>query len=147
MKKQRTFPQLAAIIVLNEIIPRWKTANPEYDWKRRFEMWPPAYLIFFLVLLELAERTDRRKTRELLDNYFEDLKTGDCKPWKWDYKPFPMGYGLEEKVAEQLIEERPYAEYFETVVTWYVEEGSRCNWKQFAKENKPWANSEIGLEN
>lgn len=139
-KRNRTFPQLAAVVLLNEIIPRWRKANPKHEepwWKGGKEMWPPAPFVFLLILLEQAERIDRKKLREFLDNYYKDLKEGKCIPWKPEWKVNKtIGYGLDKQTAGRLVEERQYSDYFDTIIYWYFDAVSKCDWKKFKEEQE-----------
>lgn len=116
-RRNRTFPQLAAIIVLNEIIPRYKKNGNRF---------PPAYFMFLVILLEQAGRIDRKRLRLFLDDYYSELEQGTIIPWKYEYKHYRIGLGLDEDTALRLIEEREYVEYFETLVYWFVTEFTNC---------------------
>ncbi len=57
---KRTFPQLLATIIINEVEPR----------RRKHGFGPPPEFSAALTLLEHEGEHDRRRTRQLLDEYF-----------------------------------------------------------------------------
>lgn len=64
----RTLEQLAAVIMINEVMPRAK----------RFGFYPPEIIVGLIFRAEYAKMISRRKSRELLDEFYQvknDLRT------------------------------------------------------------------------
>jgi hypothetical protein len=57
---ERTFPQLCAVICINEIEPRRKTHGFR----------PPSTLAYLIALAEFEKATTRKDTRRYLDAYY-----------------------------------------------------------------------------
>lgn len=70
MSKERTWPQLVAVITINDIEPLRKQYQLAYK-----DISPDeTYLISSIILKEFNKEIDRKKTRECLDFMFYAIK-------------------------------------------------------------------------
>jgi hypothetical protein len=71
----RSFPQLAFVVTMNEIEPRLKKHKLTYE-----DLTPYLETLKHLVMLEFDKSLTRKEHRLILDGIFERIKNGNCLP-------------------------------------------------------------------
>jgi hypothetical protein len=59
---ERTFPQLCAVVMINDVVPR----------KKKHGVFPPPDFVHFLVKLEHMKAITRKDLRAYLDRYYAE---------------------------------------------------------------------------